>query len=401
MIYINYFGSVKEPTVNATISIAQCFDLVKGGGEHKSLIEEAQYALLMDMDKDKYDGIKVTLPCVNYSFLYNGYRKSSNIIKPTGLLALDVDGNTTLPDNNFIYASYHSLSTTGRLILIKVENLNPSNFNYNYQLVSDKLGVHADLNAAKVTQPFVLTYDSSIYINNNSEVWIAKEQEKTHFIPEKKERVIGNGLGSSKKRFSNIDELISQIDFDGEPLYDNKEKFGVASIFIPRNGIPEGFRNRYLIGIGYQFRALNPDATYYDVINLIGNINKKHTKPPVSKRELKKLVDSIMNTKQEDLELTTNETKRFLFNPDYDLTTKEKQSLVMTALNKDKGLKSLETIEAVVKDWDFIAEGKITQKRISKITGKNIKTVKKYYPIFKEDIKRLNKEFAENRRPPP
>lgn len=398
---VNYFDSVKEPTVKATISIEHVFEMIKNGGDKRWLINEAQEALLLNHNKDKYDGIKVTLPCVNYSFLFDGYRTSANIISPTGLIALDIDGDNTLPESDYIYASYHSLSTTGRLILIKTENLTSANYKYNYQLLSNEVGVKSDLNAAKVTQPFVLTYDSSIHINHNSKLWKAREPKKTHFITEKKERVIGNGLGSSNKRFSNIEELISAVNFDGEAIYDNKEIFGVASIFIPRNGIPEGYRNRYLLGIGYQFRALNPDSTYYDVHNLLWHINRKHCKPPISKKEFLKILESIMKTKREDLELNHNEKKRFLFNPDYDLTTKEKQSLVMTALNRDKGLKSLEIIEAVVKDWDFMAEGKITQKKLSEKTKKNIKTIKKYFPKFKQKIKHLNKEHADNIRPPP
>lgn len=401
MIYINLFNSVKEPTVKATIPITTCFEIVKNGGEKKHLIEEAQFALLMEKDRDRYDDIKVTLPCVNYSFLFDGYRKGKNIINPTGLIALDIDGNTTLPKSNYICASYHSLSKTGRLILIKTNNLNASNYKYNYQLLAEEIGVNPDFNAGKITQPFVLSYDSSIYINDTSKVWIAKEPKKTHFIPEKKERVIGNGLGSSKKRFSNIDDFISSVDFDGEALYDNKEMFGVASIFVPRNGIPEGLRNRSLIGIGYQFRALNPTVTFYDVYNILEDVNKKHCQPRVYNVELRKIVESIMKTKREDLVLTPNEIKRFLFNPDYDLTTKEKQSLVMTTLNRGKSEKSKKDIEETIKAWDFVTNGKITQKKLAKISKKNIKTVKKYYPIFKQEIKRLNKEFAENKRPPP
>jgi hypothetical protein len=80
MIHINLFNSVTEPTVKSTIPITACFDMVRSGGEKKTLIEEAQYALLMDMNKDKYDGIKVNLPCVNYSFMFNGYRNGQNKI---------------------------------------------------------------------------------------------------------------------------------------------------------------------------------------------------------------------------------------------------------------------------------------------------------------------------------
>lgn len=401
MLYINFFSSVTEPTVKSTISISTCFDMVRSGGENKSLIEEARYALLIDRNKDKYDGIKVKLPCVNYSFMFDGYRNGQNIIKPTGLIALDIDGNITLPDNDYNFASYRSLSTTGRLLLIKIENLTPSVYKYNYQLISEELGLTTDTNAAKATQPFVLPLDSSIYINDSSKTWIAQEPKKTHFITEKKERVIGNGLGSSDKRFSNIKDLISAVKFEGA-IHDLHKKIYVASFLIPRNGIAEGFRNRCLLGLGYQFRALNPDNTsYYDVHNLIWDINRKHCKPPISKKEFLKIVESIMKTKREDLQLNYNESKRFLFNPDYDLTTKEKQSLVMIALNKEKVIKSFKDIETAVNNWDFIANGKITQKKITEITGKNIKTIKKYYPKFKSKIKQLNKEYSDNIRPPP
>lgn len=398
MIRINLFNSVKEPTVKDTILLPTWLHRIQIGDP---LIEEVRHALTKYPDKKRYNEMKATLPCVNYSFRFNGYRNSQSIIESTGLMAFDIDGDTTLPNSPFVYVSYCSPSNTGRLVLVRVNNLNLYNFRYNYQLVSEEIGVNPDWNAAKVTQPFVLSFDPSIYIEDNSKVWETKEPKKTHVITEKKERVIGNGVGPSKKRFSNLNEIISNIDFDGELVYDKKKLVGVASIFIPRNGIPEGYRNRILLGIGYQFRALNPDCTRYDVLNLLGDTNTKHCKPKISQKELRKIVESIMKTKREDLVLTLNETKRFFFNPDYDLTTKEKQSVVMTALNKDKGRKSVESIEAAIQDWDFVSQGKITQKNLAVVTGKNIKTIKKYYPIFKQEIKRLNKEFAENKRPPP
>lgn len=69
-----------------------------------------------------------------------------------------------------------------------------------------------------------------------------------------------------------------------------------------------------------------------------------------------------MKTESDDLKLTLNERKRFVFNPDYDLTRKERQSLVMTAINKDKARKSFEEIRAALDEWEFLKHGKITQK---------------------------------------
>ncbi|WP_139839244.1 hypothetical protein [Christiangramia flava] len=385
----------------ATVSLNSVFDMIKYGSDKKCLIEEAQRALILNFDKDKYDSIKVTLPCVTYSFLFNGYRNSKSIIKPTGIIAIDMDGDTKCPDEDILYASYKTLSNKGRHCLVKVEGLTQNNFRYNYELISEKLGINADLNAAKVTQPFIIPFDSSIYINNDSEIWKANEIKKTHIIPEKKEKVIGNGVGQSeKKRFTNLNDIIAHIDFDGEAIYDNGEKFGVASIFIPRHGIREGYRNTILIAIGYQFRALNPTSSYYDIYNLLQDINKKHSKPPVTKKELKKLVNSIMKTESDDLKLTLNERKRFVFNPDYDLTRKERQSLVMTAINKDKARKSFEEIRAALDEWEFLKHGKITQKKLAMVAGKNIKTIKKYYSKFKDKIKSLNKSYKEKTKPP-
>ncbi|TBW28265.1 hypothetical protein [Gramella sp. KN1008] len=396
-IFVNLFASVKKPQVVETVSILKVLKRIETGGDDLPNITKAQNALLIDNNKEVYSNEKLNITCTCFGFLYDGYKSTPNVKAPTGLIAVEVDNELPMIESDMIFAAYHSLSTKGMHYLIRVNGLNVKNYSLNYQLIANEIGINADINAAKATQPFILPYDKDIYYNPDSRIIDAFNPVKTpHYIPEKKERVIGTELVDfSKKRFNNLDDYTSSIDFDGEAIFDFKEKFQFASIYVP-NEIPEGKRNSIISGIGYQFRCLNKVCSLMDIENILGSINKKFVKPRLSTKEIKSISKSIFKIPKKDLVPILNDSKRFVFNPDYDLTVKEKRSLVMTALNKEKALKTKEIIAECINTWDFLRNGKITQKKLAKVSGKNIKTIQNYYSEFRCLIKSLN----EKNRPP-
>lgn len=105
-----------------------------------------------------------------------------------------------------------------------------------------------------------------------------------------------------------------------------------------------------------------------------------------------------MKIPEENLVLDLNDTKRFFFNPDYDLTTKEKRSLVMTSLNKSRASESKKVILSTVMNWDFKTKGKITQKKLAEASGLNIKTIKKHFKPLKELVSNLNNTFKSDQK---
>lgn len=84
--------------------------------------------------------------------------------------------------------------------------------------------------------------------------------------------------------------------------------------------------------------------------------------------------------------------KRILFNPDYQLSGKDKQSMSSTQLRKAEAIKNTKNIISCATDWDFLNLGKISQSKIAKQTGLGISTVKRRTEEIKKVFKILNSE---------
>jgi hypothetical protein len=73
---------------------------------------------------------------------------------------------------------------------------------------------------------------------------------------------------------------------------------------------------------------------------------------------------------------------------------------VIKIINQDRIGKSKLKIEKAIEDWDFITDNIITQKGLASKAKMNIKTIKKYYSLYKSEIQSLNKEYRTNNNSP-
>lgn len=403
----NYYKSImKSSTVLGSVELDKFLYTIKNGNEHVEQIKKARTAYTMD--KNEYKFIKLnSLPCYTLNFRFNKTRKNSNIIDSTGFIYLDVDGQTNINlYNPIIFASWLSLSGNGRGILVKIENINSSNFKVQYNQIAKALDIDADDGARKATQPNVLSYDPNLYINYDSEKWVvdykeSAKQEKAQYSSNlKATNTIATVMDSfqSNLRFDNLSELIENVEFNGDVIHDFKTKVLYSKTTIPFNGIQEGKRNTTLIAIAYQIKALNKGITHETLFRLMRSINTDHCIKPLSLNELNSIVSYAIN--QEAPEPIKNAERRFVFNSDYDLTTKEKRQVVIKVINQDRVKQSKLKIEKVIEIWDFIIDGTITQKGLARKAKMNIKTIKKYFPLYKSEIQSLNREYRTNNKSP-
>src|SRR5699024_1518799 len=126
----------------------------------------------------------------------------------------------------------------------------------------------------------------------------------------------------------------------------------------------------------------------------INGINKKAFKPMLSKVELNSIIESAF--KEKNPKLLMNRTRRFLYNPDYDLTTRDKRSIAIKELNRVRVGNTDMKIRSVLECWDFSKNGKITLKKIANIAGISIPTVNRRGKQLKEIIKEKNLGFKGN-----
>ncbi|WBX70869.1 primase C-terminal domain-containing protein [Tenacibaculum retecalamus] len=404
---INYYKSItKSSKVLGSVGIDKFLYTIKNGDEHLEQIKKARIAYTID--KNEYKFIKLNnLPCYTLNFKFNKTRKNANILDSTGFIYLDVDGYTDINlSNPLIFASWFSLSGNGRGILVKVENLDSTNFKVQYNKIAKALNINADEGARKTTQPNVLSYDPNLYVNYDSEKWeidfkeLTESKKDQYSGTNKATDIISTVVGYNDKplRFDNLQDLIENVEFNGDVIHDFKIKIEYSCTTIPFKGIQKGRRNTIITAIAYQIKALNEHMNHERLLRLMLAINKDRCHEPLPMNEVKAIIDYVMRL--EEITPNLNADRRFIFNSDYDLTTKQKRQEVIKVINGDRVKKSKLKVEAAIHDWDFIADGIITQKGLARKAKMNIKTIKKYYPLYKSEIQSLNKEYRTSNKSP-
>lgn len=394
MYKVSKFECAKAPQVKQILTLDEVLQIIKNGDEYLQIINTAR---LYGKGSAIYDNIKTnTLPTFRFNFLFKDSASNKNIIDSTGLIYLDVDGSDFIPANDYIFASWKSLSNKGFGILVKVDNLTINNYSDVYDELSSIIGINSDAGARKVTQQTVLSYDIDLYHNPDSLVFHFTENKKVSSAPilKKRERCIGTddtflGINSDAIRFNNIDDYFTSV-YENELYRYFDEKIMICSPFIPRV-TNEGKRNSTMFYLLSQYGLLNLNAGIPFLKAIAETINKRMF-PSLSDSEINSICDSIIRKRGEGtLTMFYNEERRLLFNPNIQIPNKMK--IVNTELGKRKSQLTQETINIILEDWDFDNYGKITQTKVVELSGKSISTVKKHWYAFKSYASDLNNDY--------
>jgi hypothetical protein len=387
---INYFNNIYDPIVRGEVDIYDFLDRIKSPDmEIKHKIELARS--YHSFDKAEYNLIKGQLPCFTLNFSFRDSKLNSNIDEPTGFIYIDVDGTTDIDlCNEYIFASWLSLSGTGRGIMVKVDGLTLGNFKEVYKAVASTLNVISDVRANKATQYCIHSYDKDFYFNEDSKTFncnqLCNEKKNTpiSYTISKKKRdsyVVGE---NKQLRFNNI----TDYDFNGEEcIVFWEEKESIAEVIIP-NIILEGHRESCISAIAYQCKALNPEMSKNELLHFISNINQKKCFPPLSKSEVIKIVNN--KDKLDDIEPILNKERRIIFNPEAKLDRKQKSLRTNKVTGEIRKEKSRQKIRDALDNWNFKTLGKITQNKLIEISGLSKNTVEKYGKEFRQRIQNLN-----------
>lgn len=389
---ITQYANAKDPKVSKVTSLESVLQIIKSGDDKLPLIQAAR---AVGKTNPLYNTIKTTsLPTFRFNFLFDGSAANRNITSPTGLIYLDADNTDTIPDSPFILAKWKSLSNTGFGILVKVNGLTLDNYKDTYNHLSHLIGIDSDAGARKATQQTIQSYDPNLYYNPDAEVYVCTESKKVSHPPiEKREKCIGTNdtffNGSEDAiRFNNIGDYFTGKYADADYRVFN-EKIMICSPFIPFN-IEEGKRNSTLFFLLSQYALLNPIVGKSWLKAIAGTINKKMY-PNLAEREISMVIDSVFKKREEgSLKLYFNEERRVLFNPMGLLTTKQKMEIVNRELGRLKSDFTKEVIYLVLENWDFQADGKITQKKVSKYANRSEATIKRHWSDFKDYVRDLN-----------
>lgn len=348
-----------------------------------------------------YKSIKNSLPCITFLNRFTDYVSNDNIYEATGFMYIDVDGVDfiDLSKHSFVVAYWKSLSNNGYGILIKYSNNEYLDLQKCVSELSSVLGVQLDKNAVSKDRLNVISYDSNIYYNSNYTEYYFKYNKEVvsnsyinnNFI--NRLQVIDTVYEEGSVRFSNFEELIKNYDFNGEPFIDlGESKLEYAEVFVPKN-IFDGNRNKSMFVLCSQIRGLNTWLSEDYLFKICNTINKDKFKPELDYKELSEIVRKVHSKK--DPVVMFNKTKRILFNPDYCLTTKEKQVMTAKQVRGTEAEKNTKKIITCLNSWDFERLGIISQSKLAKETGFGIATIKRRAKKINSIFGILNKEYLE------
>lgn len=339
----------------------------------------------------EYDNIKKTLPCFTTAFNFRGYISNKNIGKSTGYLYLDVDEveNINLEHPSIVFYC-KSISNKGYSIIVGVIGVTPDNIQVITRSVAQELDINLDEDAISKDRLTIISYDINAYYNPEHTYFLYENGIlKTPHHNNIHNIYISKDCNGGKIKKDNFTEVIKNIDFNGELVKDFKEnKIGYTKLITPFKEVIDGSRNTTMNKICYIMKGLNPEIDKNTTNQYLQSINIAKFIPPLSNIEIENIIDCVF--KIESIVLYPNEFRRFIYNPDYDLSDTEKRIQNMKILNKDRVDKTKSEISFFIENWDYIKLGKISQAKLIKVSKKNKKTIEKYYPEFKPKIIEIN-----------
>lgn len=392
MIKINKFKNGKNAYVTESVTIDDVLSTIKYGDDN---LEKINAIRNMGKQNLLFDDNKMSLPSFRFNFLFNKKANNLNIIEPTGFIYIDIDACDIIDNtNNYIYASWKSISETGFGVLVKVSGLTKDNYSDTYNAISIELGLSSDVGARKATQQTILSFDPNIYINEDSLTFKAVNQKVTSSTiqeREKRKKLIEVDVtfnNSDDIRFNNISDYF--IDNDSDYIvFEEGEKLCIP--FIPKR-IEAGNRNKIMFGVLTQIALLNPEVGAKFLISIANTINIRFV-VKYSDDKISGIVGAVL-TKRENktLEPYFNKERKLIFNPKVKMTKIEKQKIIGKEMGKIKTNKTRNEIYSVIENWDFEINGNITQVKVAELLSKNVRTIKRNWDEFKEYVKELNSD---------
>lgn len=399
---VNTFQGCKKPTVQDLISVEEILEIIKNGNEYLPVIEKARK---IGKGNDGYDDIKTNkiLTC-RFNFQYKDYAVDDNIVAPTGLIYLDADDTDTIPDSNYVFAKWKSLSNTGFAVLVKVENLTKANHENVYNELSEIIGIKSDAGARKANQQNVLSYDTNLYHNPDSlsYTYIEKEEiKKVSFsnIIKRNIRIPSNepflkNEDKAENRDDNIDDYFTGEFADVPFLVFPNDKTKICQPFIPFRAIEEGRRNNSMLSFLSMHAMLNEDCDKEYLIQMSYYMNNKMN-PKLPKHEVNSIIRNVLKKRDEgSLEMYCNRERRILINPNMNFTKEERRQITGREIGNFRKVKTSLLINQTIEDWDFEANGKITREKVAEKSGKSLGTIKRYWVNFKDFVRVLNTDYS-------
>lgn len=189
---VTIFRNIKEIYTPFHRDVSFVLDRIRDG-KHKELIS----SIRTERDKSGRNELKKELPAICFSGTFSK-RSDDAIIEHSGLICLDFDGyeseqsmladKDTISSDPYVMSAFVSPSGNGLKVLIKI----PADAD-NHKRYFDALGDHFasdkfDISTKNISRVCYESYDPSIYINMDSEVWTKKADYEYRPVDKLKDR---------------------------------------------------------------------------------------------------------------------------------------------------------------------------------------------------------------------
>lgn len=216
---ISYYPTVINSDSQALADVSDILHNIKAG-----LYQDHVLKVRTAKDDDERKRLKNKAPAVTISGQFS-HRKSENLIRHSGLIAIDFDnlddyGDTfnLLINDPYSYSVFMSISGRGICALVKIDgkrHLDAFLGLEKYYYVT--YGLQLDRSCKDVARPRYLSYDPDLYVNENSEVF-------KQYLPKHKPNKKFNNIHYNTK----FEKILQRINHDITDDYNDWIKLGFA-----------------------------------------------------------------------------------------------------------------------------------------------------------------------------
>jgi hypothetical protein len=396
--HVSFLENSRNKSVKNEIKVKDALQMIKEGA-FKHQVNSAR-KIDKAVDLTSYTAVKNTIPTWTPSANFHHTKEKKNLKSLTGLYYLDIDKQSVDPDKlksmDIIYAFWSSVSNNGYGLLIKCNYLTPDNYLKvwnEFDAIFQNENLFLDKYAKGFSRQCVFSFDPNIYINENSIIYNCniplpkpKAKKIKDYVPleielteeEKLAKLFDNIPWVSDKKRIQLRKILD--DYEGKNYIFKKEGLDTRNVWINPE-IKEGHRNATLSDITIGVIYNNPEIDIDKLRKYILSINNNNCKPPLITDEVSTLVNSIyLRNVRKELVIDTKKKYTF-FNPDVEMSVKEKISIGAknaAIVRKEKRLAQLQFLYNELK----LNYPKVTQKLLSDNSGVSIETIKRYWKLM-------------------
>lgn len=320
----------------------------------------------------------------------------TNFIQSSGYIYIDLDVNFNTSRDYKKYfidkfghlATLVSLSSSagGISVLFKVNiSVTHENFDDLWNYIKDNIlsGEPVDLNSKGFGRAMFISHDPDVYINYENEIDI--QLAEAAIIPIKKR---GKQSKSSQGFTNTLNSPFSVLSIDKvylkmntstrveviNPIVDFKP-VECTEVFIPKI-IKDGTKHKIYTSMIHHLVYLNPDIEQDYIFSFLFYINNRFARPKMDTRELIRMFNVIYNEiKRSGITYHQQKTRYIHFNPNIQISKKEKMQIANTLNGYQRRILSYNKIQDAIRELEQSGQ-KINQKQIVEITGLSPKTVR-------------------------